>query len=120
MPVDVEVKGGGDLRRRLGRVADAVETDLGYQEIGDRGVRLIGQFAPRRTGRLRRSWRPRVVDGAAEMSSRLVYAGVIDRGWPRHNIAPSRYTARAMKQLEREAGRIAERDVETEIRKAGL
>lgn len=122
MSSDVELRGGAEVRRALRQVADDLDGDLGgaYTEIAARGARLTGQAAPRLTGRLAGSWTPRTgTAGKAEWSSRLPYAGVINRGGY-HGIRGRRYVEAALKQLEREAPRIVEDGAREAIRGAGL
>lgn len=121
MPVEVELHGASDAVRRLRRLESDIQGDLGgaWDDIGALGARLTGQAAPRLTGRLARSWQPRRVAGGAQWYSRLVYAGVIDRGGY-HGIKGRRYTQAALRRLDSEAGRVAELGAEKAIREAGL
>lgn len=119
---DVELRGGADVRRRLGRLSEGIEDDLGgaYPEIAKLAANLTGRAAPMLTGRLRRSWRPRTTDGRAEWSSGLPYARIINRGSRRRGITGTHYIEAALRRLERDAGRIAERGAQKAIREAGL
>lgn len=67
-------------------------------DIAAEGARLAASFAPRRTGRLAASIKGSRAKGSAIVKAggaRVPYAGVINYGWPRRNIAPAGFMQRA-------------------------
>lgn len=74
----------------------AVHTAVARQLIG--GVR---SRTPVRTGALAGSWDPGATKTRARVTSPLVYAGPIEWGYPKHNIAPARMV-RATIEAEQE------------------
>lgn len=56
--------------------------------------------APRRTGRLAGSIRPAATNTEAMVTSDLIYAGVIENGWPGHNIAAQNFVRDAFDRTE--------------------
>jgi len=89
----VRITGATELRRALGRMDDGVKD---FTKVGGAAADLVAEEAralsPRgETRGLRRSVRSRASktrSSVAAGGARIVYAGVIHFGWPRHNIEP--------------------------------
>lgn len=92
--------------------ADAFQRDLraSVQDLGNLSspmrstsstIQRAGQArAPKMTGRLANSLVARADPMTAEVSSTLVYAGVIHWGWPGHNIEPQPFLTTAAQDTE--------------------
>lgn len=97
---------------RLGiEVSDLREV---FRPIAQDAADLAARFAPERTGRLRRSIRGSNAKNKAVVRagrSLIPYAGPINYGWPKRNIAPSLFMQRASDAIE---SRVAPR-VENEL-----
>lgn len=64
---------------------------------------LVGRIrstAPREKGVLANSFQADPHGGTAIAASELVYAPVINGGWPAHNISPNPFTQRALDQAD--------------------
>lgn len=120
--VRFRVEGVTELARSLDALANDIEGDLGgvYQDLAERGVKAVSSFAPRRSGRLAGSFAAKGGKGQAEVSSDLIYAGPIDGGWRKHNIAPAHYTRRAAEQLAEQAPAVLDAAIAQAIREKGL
>jgi hypothetical protein len=77
---------------------------------------------PISSGRLARTLRPSVTRKAARLSagSGILYAGVQEYGWRRHNISPQPYIVPGADAAEDDAVRILDREIEREIRFSGF
>ena len=102
--VRYEVKGGRELRRSLNEAAGSLD-DLkathmkAAMHVVPRAVTLV----PKRSGALSRTIRPGATARAAIIragSARVPYAGVIEWGWGRRNIAAEPYLTRAARETE--------------------
>jgi hypothetical protein len=94
----VTVRGADRVAAGLRGLADDLRDMSGPGLDGARRIAQAAQgFAPHRTGRLAGSIRPAATAAVATViaGAGIAYAGVIEGGWPRHNIAPARYLARA-------------------------
>lgn len=120
--VRFRVEGVAELSRSLDALAQDIEGDLGgaWRDLAERGVRAVSSFAPRRTGHLAGSFVARDGKGGGEVSSSLIYAGPIDGGWRKRNIAPAHYTRRAVEQLAEQAPAVLDAAIAEAIREKGL
>jgi hypothetical protein len=92
----ITIDGDENLRRTLGNAEDELES-LDQSE----NARLVEQRAkanaPKLTGQLAGSVRAKDLGkGAAQVSSELIYAPVINYGWPAHNIAAQPFLTEAL------------------------
>lgn len=96
----ITVEGGPELRAAL-KALDADLRDLSglHRSIASDLVAAIEASAPRESGKLAGSFRPSGTRTTAKARSSLVYAPVIEYGWPGHNIAAQGYAARALAAL---------------------
>jgi hypothetical protein len=124
MPSGVRVAGLNQTVRALQglgvEVADLKET---FGGIAAEGARLASSFAPHRTGRLAAAVRGNRAKNKAVVragGARVRYAGAINYGWPRRNIAGSFFMQRADAQLAPRALGMLESGLDTAIGKAGL
>jgi hypothetical protein len=67
-----------------------------HRQIAGDLVQAISATAPRDTGRLAGSFKPRGTRTTAKAVSSLVYAPVIQYGWPGHGIEAQNYADRAL------------------------
>jgi len=91
----IEVRGAD----RLARTARAAARDLRDLAAANRRVAdgiMRAARPPRRTGRLAASLTPSATATEATVSSPLVYAPVIEFGWPGHNIEATHFLADAL------------------------
>lgn len=116
------VDGVAELARSLDALAETIEGDLGgaWRDLADRGVKAVSSFAPKRTGRLAGSFVARAGKGGGDVSSDLIYAGPINYGWRKHNIAPAGYIERAAERLDREAASVVDQAIAGAVRSKGL
>jgi phage gpG-like protein len=68
--------------------------------VGALVARNAAAGAPRRTGRLAASVRSSATNDRADITSSVVYAGVIHWGWPAHNIRSNPFATRAASATE--------------------
>lgn len=95
----------------------------GMADLAKEGARLAASFAPRRSGRLAASVKGDRAKNAAivEAGGRQVpYAGVINYGWPKRNIAPAGFMQRADAVLSARVVTNLDRAVTKLIREKGL
>ena len=99
MATTIEVQGAPELAATLHHAAGRVEN---MAAVNREVAALVAAAArpPIRTGRLAASITPRSSDTEAAVTSGLVYAGVIEYGWPRRNIRPAKFLATAFAQTE--------------------
>jgi hypothetical protein len=120
--VAVRVEGARELRRELRALgADLGELTAANRRIAELVVPRARAMSPntsgRGTGRLAESIAARATRTQARISSRLVYAPVIEYGWPAHGIEPTQFVQRAIEEsrdavvaaYQDELGRIIEK-----------
>lgn len=124
MAASVEVEGLSKVLRDLKTLGLEVD-DLkdAFQAIAIEAARRAAGYAPRKTGRLagdirgnRAQSKASVIAGRASIR----YAGPINYGWPRRNIAPSGFMQKASDEMEPIAVRLLEADINRKIRSKGL
>lgn len=107
------------IRRALSTAGDELEQMRdGHAAAGRVVTRALAATAPRRTGRLARSHRADVDRHGVTITSPLVYAPVIDSGWPAHGIEASHYAQAALDRSERDVTTAYQRQAEQIARKA--
>lgn len=84
------------------------------------GAAALRHHAPRKSGRLGDNTTTEVTRGRAAVSTTVPYAGVINNGWPRRNIAPARYREAADQELEPLTARILDAEIHRQIAQRGL
>lgn len=102
-----QVEGLRQLVRDLGKVGVEVE-DLKevFAEIASEGARLASTFAPKRSGNLSATVRGNRAKSKAVVTAgraRVKYAGAINYGWPKRNIAPAKFMQRADAEMQQRA-----------------
>lgn len=100
-------KGLNTLARTLKRAgADMADLKTEYRKAADAAVKGTKPVTPRRSGKLARTLRGGATQKSGVMragGSSVPYAGVINYGWPGHNIKPANFMA---KGLDRSADEI--------------
>lgn len=120
----VRVEGLNRLVRDLQSLGLEVE-DLkeAFGDIAAEGASLASSFAPRRSGNLAASVRGNRAKNKAIVSAgraRVKYAGAINYGWPKRNIAPSSFMQKADEQMQPKALQALDDALEKKIREKGL
>lgn len=119
----IEVQGVRELDRDLAAVSAQLEDPANaISKIAKEGERLVARAAPKRTGRLAASARGRTAGSEAVVTAGegLAYGGVINDGWPRHNIAAVHYMEKAEAALEPRAVELLDQGITQVIRRRGL
>lgn len=108
--------------QRLGLEVDDLKDAFGA--IAAEGAELASGFAPRgETGRLAADVRGNRAKSKAVITagrSSIPYAGAINYGWPKRNIAPAAFMQKADEQLQPRALQMLEDDINHKIRQKGL
>ena len=98
----VQVRGGAELRRALGRMDDGVKdlTQIG-RDAADAVRAEARALSPKgETRKLRGSLKSRASKTRSSVTAgqrgTVVYAGVIHFGWPGHNIEPQPFLYKAL------------------------
>jgi hypothetical protein len=95
----VRVEGLNGLVRDLQSLGLELDDLKGaFSEIAQEGARLASSFAPKRSGALAASVRGNKAKNKAVVMAgraRVPYAGAINYGWPKRNIAPAMFMQRA-------------------------
>jgi hypothetical protein len=95
-----------------------------FSTVARQGAEKAAQFAPKgKTGRLASSIRGNRAKNKAIVTAgkaKVKYAGVINYGWPRRNIAPSSFMQKADKVMRPVALRKLDEEIEKAIRRRGL
>ena len=120
----VQVTGLNAVVRELQALGVTVDDLKGaFSTIADEGASLAAGFAPKRSGRLAASIRGNRAKNKAVVVAggrAAQYAGPINYGWPRRNIAASGFMQRADAALQpRVLGRL-ETEIDNAIRRSGL
>lgn len=88
--------------------------------ISDEGSRVMAGFMPVRSGRLRGSRRPSRAKGRAVVSVSVPYAGAIQWGWPRRNIAPAGFFEATDAVMDLRAIQMLEDEINSQIARRGF
>lgn len=94
-----------------------------FAKIADEGAQKAAGYAPKRTGRLAADIRGNRAKSKAVVTagrSSVPYAGVINYGWRRRNIAASGFLQRADEAMQPVALRRLEDEINQAIRRRGL
>lgn len=99
--VAIRVEGARELRRELRKIGgDLSELTAANRRIAELVVPAARAGSPnasrRGTGRLAESIGARATRTSARIASRLVYAPVIEYGWPARGISPSTFVQEAI------------------------
>lgn len=118
---EFKVDGLGAVVRGLRGLGD----DLGdlksaFAEIAQRGARAAAARAPHRSGRLAGSLRGSATPNRATVTTTVPYAGPINYGWPRRNIAASGFMQQADQEIRPHAVRLLEDDIDRSINRRDL
>jgi hypothetical protein len=99
----VKVEGVREYQLALKRVSDgAADMTSAHRAVAGRLVPGIALRSPRRTGALASSWVPGATKGRARITSRVLYAGPIEYGWPARHIEPARMVRDTVEASTRE------------------
>lgn len=123
-PVRLKVTGVEENARALSDLgADVANPTAALTQIGAQGARVVGGFAPRRSGRLASTTKARVRPGGVTVFSGgggVDYASTQNYGWPARNIPATRYLQRADGVLEPYATRTLDRAIDQAAAKRGF
>lgn len=107
----IEVVGSAELQSTLKRAAEKVQDLSGpNREVSDLWASTAKP--PRRTGALAGSIRGASTSTEAAVEATVPYAGVIEYGWPGHNIEAASYLRDAFATIEPQAMAIYEKAVD--------
>lgn len=123
-PVRIKVTGADAVARDLQALGrDVSNPTAALDQIGAQGARVVGGFAPRRSGRLASTTKARTRSGGVTVFSGgggVDYASVQNYGWPARNIPAKRYLQRADGVLEPYATRTLDREIDRLAAKRGF
>lgn len=113
---------------RLVRSLQAAGVEIGdlkaaFSRISTQAADLAARYAPRNSGKLRASIRGDKAKNKATVRAggrKVPYAGAINYGWQRHNIAPQRFMQKADDAIRPEVPRLIESNIRDIMEKAGL
>ena len=94
-----------------------------FAEIAAEGATLAARYAPKRTGRLAGTVRGNKAKNKAVVlagRARVPYAGAINYGWPKRNIKPANFLARADAELQERVPQMLEDGVQRIIERNDL
>jgi hypothetical protein len=115
----VRVDGAAETQRDLAQLRDQVSRS---GEADGEAAQLVANVArgigPNRSGALAGSYAGWPMRDRAEVRSSLPYAGVIEQGWPGHNIAAQRRVQRAFERSTAQVEAIYSRWLDSEIERA--
>ena len=98
--VDLAVHGGPELDAALnGMKRDLSDMRALNMTIAGDLARAVAALAPKVSGALAGSCRPSATPNRAKVVSDLIYAPVIQHGWPAHNIEGQHFGERALTQM---------------------
>lgn len=119
MATRVEVKNQAAVKRALRRAADDLDD---FEDADQKVARAVADrasiTAPRRTGRLRASITATATGGGAKVSSPLIYAPVIEYGWPARGIDAAGFIAGAVSSTRPRWRHIYQTEINRITRKA--
>lgn len=123
-PVRLKVTGVDEVARDLSALgSDVANPTAALDQIGTQGARVVGGFAPRRSGRLASTTRAQTRSRGVTVFSGgggVDYASVQNYGWPARNIPAKRYLQRADGVLEPYATRTLDREIDRLAAKRGF
>jgi hypothetical protein len=122
--VGFKVEGLNKLVRDLQTLGIEID-DLkdSFSKIADKGARVAASFAPRKSGALAASVRGNRAKNKAVVAAgkaKVPYAGPINYGWQKRNIAPSHFMQKADEVLRPEALKLLEQEINRKIAERGL
>lgn len=120
LALDLRVDGVTSVVRALDAFGLDVEDPRAMDALAPEVARVVAEEAPRRTGRLAASTSAETTRARASAVLLAPYAGVINYGWDRHNIAPAGFIQRADDRLQPIALQRVENDLNQAIRQRGL
>lgn len=94
-----------------------------FSKIAREGAASAARYAPRRTGRLAGDIRGNRAKSKAVIAAgraSVPYAGPINYGWAKRNIAPSGFMQKADEDMKPRSLQMLEQEINTQIRKRGL
>ena len=94
-----------------------------FAPIAAQGAQVAAGFAPRRTGRLAGDIRGNRAKSKAVVTAgraSVPYAGVVNYGWPKRNIAASGFMQKADQVMQPRALQMLEAEIDKAIRRKGL
>ena len=87
----VKIDGVREVQRAMSKVgAEAADLKVAHMRVSSLLIPGITARTPRRSGNLAAGWKPGATKGRARITNSERYAGVIEYGWPEHNIEPAR------------------------------
>lgn len=121
----VRVEGLRELTRNLTKLGiDVADLKGVFGRLAQQGAELAAEYAPSRSGALAASIRGSKARNYAAISAgnarRVPYAGAINYGWRRRNIAPSHFMQRASDALAAHVVPDLQAEVERLIAERGL
>ena len=120
----VRVEGLKRAVRSLQRAGAEVSDLKGvFAEIAAEGATLAARYAPKRTGRLAGTVRGNKAKNKAVVlagRARVPYAGAINYGWPKRNIKPANFLARADAELQERVPQMLEEGIQRIIERNDL
>lgn len=122
--MSVEITGLREVVRAMEQLGvDLDDIKDAMAGIAARGSQIAASKAPRVSGRLAASVRGNRAKGKAVVTAgraSVPYAGAINYGWPRRNIAPALFLQNAEEELAPQAVQLLEDGVNRQIKKRGL
>lgn len=122
--VRIKVTGADEVARDLAGLGhDVANPKAALTTIGTQGARLVGGFAPRRSGRLASTTKSQTRRSGVTVLSGgggVAYASVQNYGWSARNIPAQRYLQRADGAWEPMAARELDRAVDQAAAKRGF
>lgn len=94
-----------------------------FGALATEAAEVVAEETPKRSGRLASSARGNRAKSKAVVrigTAAVPYAGVINYGWPKRNIAANDYVGRADARITPVAARRLEEEIEIQYRKKGL
>lgn len=108
------------LQRAGAEVSDIKDV---FAEIAAEGASLAARYAPHRSGRLAGTVRGNKAKNKAVVlagRARVPYAGAINYGWPKRNIKPANFLARADADLQERVPQMLEDGIQRIIERNDL
>lgn len=109
-----------DLQRAGVEIADIKDV---FAEIASEAATIAARYAPVRSGALARSVRGNKAKNKAVVlagRARVPYAGAINYGWPKRNIKPANFLAKADAEMAERAPKMLEDGVQRIIERNNL
>lgn len=120
----VRVEGLNRVVRSLQQTgADLGDIKQVFAEIAAEGATIAARYAPARSGKLRATIRGNKAKNKAVVlagRARVPYAGAINYGWPKRNIKPANFLARADADLQERVPQMLEDGIQRIIERNDL